>query len=153
MLYVHNAWLCEQQLKKPNSIELHHPSGETQPALRVDVTTISNSTDKVNNHATWEQKSLLKSQQKCLWAQSNFGGHPKLPSAWISDVSCDHGTQQNGYFHLYLLLLQRSVFTEKEVATYVNDTRWLCFMLSDGDWADLQAAVAAMICFKHLPKI
>lgn len=134
-------------------IELHHPSSEKQPALRVDVVTISDSTDTVNNRVTWEQKSLLKSQQKYLWAQSNCGEHPKLPLAWISDVSCDHGTQQSGYFHLYLLLLQRSIFNEKEVATYVNDTKWLCFILSEGGWADLRAAVTALICFKHLPKI
>lgn len=47
---------------KKARIELHHPSGETQPALRLDVVTISNSTDTVNSHVTWEQESLLKSQ-------------------------------------------------------------------------------------------
>lgn len=61
MMYIWNTWLCEQQKNKKARIELYHPSGETQPALRVDLVTISSSTDTVNNHVTWEQKSLLKS--------------------------------------------------------------------------------------------
>lgn len=53
---------CVNNNNKKARTELHHPSNETQPALRVDAMTISNSTDTVNNHVTWDQKSLLKSQ-------------------------------------------------------------------------------------------
>lgn len=56
MMYVHNTYCVKART------EFHCPPGETQPALRVDIVNISNSTDMVNNHITWEQKSLMKSQ-------------------------------------------------------------------------------------------
>jgi len=41
---------CLNNNNEKDRTELHHPSGETQPALRVGVVTISDSTDTVNSH-------------------------------------------------------------------------------------------------------